>query len=108
VAESPKQWEFTGDSRCCGHLPFKCMQLSGASLMDSSSRVKSDRNKRDLFDLVSPYHYLVAKEVSEQSHSYAAEESVKSKCSGFPNVAQPLGCELTAHALLTLELPLSC
>ena len=84
------------------------MLLSGASLIYSSSRVRPDRNKRDPFRLVSPYHYLVAKEVSEQSHSYAAEESVKSKCSGFPNVAQALGCELTAHALLTLELPLSC
>ena len=76
--------------------------------MDSSSRVRPDRNKRDPFHLVSPYHYLVAKEVSEQSHSYAAGGSAKSKCSGFLDVAQAPGCELTAHALLTLELPLSC
>jgi hypothetical protein len=66
--------------------------------MDSSYHVKSDRNKRDPFWFESPYHYLIAKEVSEQSHSYAARGSAKSKCSGFPDVDQVPGCELTAHA----------
>jgi hypothetical protein len=33
-----------------------------------------------------------------QSHSYAAGGSAKSKYSGFPDVVQVLGCELTAHA----------
>ena len=66
--------------------------------MDSSYHVKSDRNKRDPFRFESPYHYLVAKEASEQSHSYAARGSAKSKCSGFPDVDQVPGCELTAHA----------
>ena len=76
--------------------------------MDSSCHVKSDRNKRDPFRFESPYQYLVAKEVSEQSHSNAAGGSAKSKCSGFLDVVQEPGCELTAHVWLTLELPLSC
>jgi hypothetical protein len=83
------------------------MQLAGASLMDSSCQVKSDRNKRGPSHLVSPFHYLVTKKVSEQSNSYAAGVSARSGCSGFPNVGQGLGCELMAHALLKLEVPLS-
>jgi len=74
------------------------MQLSVASVIDSSYHVISDRNKRDPFRLVSPYHYHVEKEVSAKSRSYAAGGSAKSKCNGFPDVIQVLGCDLTALA----------
>ena len=75
--------------------------------MDSKCHVELDRDKRDPSHLVSPYHYLVAKKVGEQSHSYDAGESAGSGYSGFPNVAQGLGCELLAHAWLKLEVLLS-
>ena len=73
------------------------MQLAGADLVDSRHCVKSDRNKRDLFRLLFLSHYLVAKELSEQSYSYVGG-SAKSICSGSPDVVHVPGFELTAHA----------